>query len=635
MSWHGRMVVFDQDDAKAPEPPLRQSFTESAPPRTLQTPSMFNAPMIFWPLAVGGALALTGLVSVLARRCNVAHVRRFEGPTSRTLLILTGILVVAFTLRLHDIEGRGMSHVEVYVPNIELPDGISEPPPRLDFPAHMAFQWHDEPHPPGYYTFMFPWTRAFGTDLFWLRLPGVIFGTLSVLLLYLLSRQIFDDATALVAAAFLALNGHQVFWSQMARMYAPACLLGLLSTLLLLRLLQGRGGRLTAAGYVFFSLYGLGTQIYFWPLLAGQMLWTLLQRRPAWHTGTLQTVVIMLGTPLWTHAVYRARQSPLDAPSLDFVYEYLAFGFGVEREGGAPDLWRTPPEAILLGGAGLALFALISALWPTRRTALPDGSGTDPAPSEMDTPPRPPIGSLWLLAVGMALVIFGLAWSAQRRFPYLAGSAVLPILCLALPYLHRMVVGWFQDHLPLARYAKGKGLLFCLGIVPAALLFVVSFRVPLLISRGYLLFVPYLLALIAYGLMRLPKALPWISIIAAFAFLVHSTVWHKQCSEANAHGDMVAAMRERFEADDLIFVRPNDWVTTPTFYHLNGDWHRLVTSGWKRVTRQFPDARIWLPTYSDIPPLPGMQAALEDYEVIEDVSAVRTRARLYVRKGGR
>src|SRR5919202_5439012 len=90
--------------------------------------------------------------------------------TRRQWLVLaaavSGILLVGFLLRLHDLEKSTIGHIEMYVPGLELPDELSDPRPRLTVVQTLVGVVTDgEPHPPGYYLFMFGWTRLFGTSV--------------------------------------------------------------------------------------------------------------------------------------------------------------------------------------------------------------------------------------------------------------------------------------------------------------------------------------------------------------------------------------------------------------------------------------------------------------------------------------
>src|SRR5262249_6542305 len=73
-------------------------------------------------------------------------------PLSQVWIVI-GLLILivlggAF-LRLHGLDHKTLSHPEVYVPGIDLPEDISEPPPRLTFGWLVWWHFHDEPHPQG------------------------------------------------------------------------------------------------------------------------------------------------------------------------------------------------------------------------------------------------------------------------------------------------------------------------------------------------------------------------------------------------------------------------------------------------------------------------------------------------------
>src|SRR5262249_54070302 len=130
-------------------------------------------------------------------------------------------------------------------PGIDLPWYLSNPNPRFSLWQTLAGTIAGEPHPPGYYVVMLGWTKWFGSSILALRLPSVLFGIASILLIYVLARYTEDTLTALLAAAMLALNGLHLHLSQTARMYSMACFLGLLSTVLLVRMVKQAARQLT------------------------------------------------------------------------------------------------------------------------------------------------------------------------------------------------------------------------------------------------------------------------------------------------------------------------------------------------------------------------------------------------------
>lgn len=81
-----------------------------------------------------------------------------------------------------------------------------------------------------YFLIMRFW-MLFETNEFWLRLPSVVFGILSVFLVYRLGIKLFDKKVGLIAALLLALSPLAIFHSQEVRMYMLSVLLGLGGTL--------------------------------------------------------------------------------------------------------------------------------------------------------------------------------------------------------------------------------------------------------------------------------------------------------------------------------------------------------------------------------------------------------------------
>lgn len=75
-------------------------------------------------------------------------------------------------------------------------------------------------HPLGYYTLLWLWMQAFGQTLTSVRMLSVLAGTATVALSYLLTRDIFDEKTAAIAALVVALAPFPVHYSQEIRMYS-------------------------------------------------------------------------------------------------------------------------------------------------------------------------------------------------------------------------------------------------------------------------------------------------------------------------------------------------------------------------------------------------------------------------------
>jgi mannosyltransferase len=84
---------------------------------------------------------------------------------------------------------------------------------------------------------------VFGEHPWTIRLPAMVFGTVSVPVLYWLGRELTERAEALIAAGLLAVSYHHIWFSQNARGYTALLLATLLATWCFVRGLRGPGWR--------------------------------------------------------------------------------------------------------------------------------------------------------------------------------------------------------------------------------------------------------------------------------------------------------------------------------------------------------------------------------------------------------
>lgn len=86
-------------------------------------------------------------------------------------------------------------------------------------------------HPAGVQVFLFYYVKIFGESVTAIRLPFVLAGIVSVILLFIISRKWFGETTALFATASIAFLEFPILYSQIARPYSFGLLLILLSTI--------------------------------------------------------------------------------------------------------------------------------------------------------------------------------------------------------------------------------------------------------------------------------------------------------------------------------------------------------------------------------------------------------------------
>lgn len=98
--------------------------------------------------------------------------------------------------------------------------------PRFDF------------HPPGYFVILWLWTHLFGYSEIIVRIPSVIFGILTVWLVYLVGKNLMPKKFSLWGALLCAVNPLLIYYSQEARPYSFAAFTVVLSYYYFLRLLK-------------------------------------------------------------------------------------------------------------------------------------------------------------------------------------------------------------------------------------------------------------------------------------------------------------------------------------------------------------------------------------------------------------
>lgn len=598
--------------------------------------------------SLGIVLFLLGTLLMLERTIAlfVYNGRKYsdnEDPRSKTLnsrkdgvrykwvlvVIVVGVIISGALLRLQGLGERSMSHPEVYVPGIPLPKGISEPPPRLKWDQFLWWQLHtSEPHPPAYYSMMFLWTKVFGTGLFALRLPSVIFGLFALVAVFYVAKHVYDLNTGILSMALMAFNGHQIYWSQMARMYAMLCFLGLLSTLLLLKLLsETRRRHVLEPFYVAVSVWGLATEIFFWPFLATQIIWTiaLLKRSSqALRVLSLQTLIVILGAPLWAYAIYRAKYSHLLTPTLAFVEEYFSFGFLFEQ-----DQFSLPVrEQSALAMAGLVLFALALVLCAFRVRAKASLSlSGDPIP----------LRKMAIIAIGPVLMIVGMSLLTTRRSYAMLLAASIPFFALGVPAtFRRLAVRDWPAWLIRPRLSSPSHLILLLAFVPALFIIAISFVVPLTGSRMFILFTPFLLILIAKGVTTFfnkPALAVPLCVVVIILHVASISYFRNKPSDSRDYQELAHKLTTAVNSHDLIFVHRASWVTTPLFYYLHGNDYDFVASDFNDAVSARPNARVWLILFGEQQPTEEMESALSGFTLEATVSARRGRGLLFTRNG--
>ncbi len=132
--------------------------------------------------------------------------------------------------------------------SIWLDEAFSVAAARLSWGDLFALLWDSQANAGLYYVLLHPWL-VFGEDEFAVRSLSVLFAAATMPFFYALGARLFGRPTAVVASVLLALNASFVTYAQEARTYTLVVFLVVLSSYLLLLLLE-RPTPLVQTGYV-------------------------------------------------------------------------------------------------------------------------------------------------------------------------------------------------------------------------------------------------------------------------------------------------------------------------------------------------------------------------------------------------
>ena len=287
--------------------------------------------------------------------------------TIKKLPVLLGLILLL---------GAGLRVYRVGSEGIWLDEGVSLSR-AASSPAEIVSGRDPDPSPPLYYLLLHFWIRGFGDSELSIRIPSVIFGTVSIFLLYLVGREFFDRRTGLTAALFLALAAFPVYFSREARMYSLLLTLSLASFYCLGRLIR-KGSKTAGIWYLLATAGVLYTHNLGISTILAQNIFLLIvfqqsgraEKLPAGCWYSLQGMLLILYLP-----------------GLSVVLRQMSFVRGGywSPPPAAVDLWRTARlyagssagAAILIAGAAVALLPGDNRrepgdgrLFPHRRTFL-------------------------------------------------------------------------------------------------------------------------------------------------------------------------------------------------------------------------------------------------------------------------
>jgi mannosyltransferase len=353
--------------------------------------------------------------------------------------ILLLIVALAVFLRFYRLDFQSLWYDEAYTASVTNPASVG-----------LSYIWSSGPvayMPPLHHTIVYL-SRLVGTGEVSLRLPSVLAGILTVILIYVTAKYCFNRRVGAFAALIATVSTFHVYYSQEARAYALLMLLSIASTYFLVRALREKR-RVWWLLYVAGSALGMYTHLFMAFVLLAQNVYLLMEWEAkrvsgrAWVFSQIGT--ILLFSPwLLTNAVF---------------YKEVLVGVGGAAERADRDLWMpTPYPALPLAMVGIFFH----------------GGSFDIEPIA-------------------GILNLGHQWSAVFAWPVEAIHRIfVPYLLLAAIALWRL-----RKRIECRRHGILIGVMLML---PLVLMFAVSLHTRILNERYFSFAYPYFCVLIALGI---------------------------------------------------------------------------------------------------------------------------------------
>lgn len=187
---------------------------------------------------------------------QVNYLSKVNSLFSRRVCLVLGvgvILLLGLLLRVVDID-RHYWYDEAC--SIQMTNDISE---------YFDDSIREDKNPPLYFIFLAFWIKFFGQSEVFLRIPSVFFSVVSILLVFFLAREVFDNKIAVLSSLVFAVLPFNIWHSQEVRPYSLSVFLTLFMVLLCVKYIKKRSLR-TLSLFLTFSVLSIYCTYYAWLL---------------------------------------------------------------------------------------------------------------------------------------------------------------------------------------------------------------------------------------------------------------------------------------------------------------------------------------------------------------------------------
>lgn len=145
--------------------------------------------------------------------------------------VLSAIILAGLALRLYGLNAKSLWYDEACSLNLSAYNiGEIFTDPNINDPIPK----------PLYFILLKAWTAVFGFSEIATRMLSVLFGVLSILLIYKLGKILFNKETGLCAAFLLSISSYNIYYSQQVRYYSIFLFLSLISMFLYFKMIKNK-----------------------------------------------------------------------------------------------------------------------------------------------------------------------------------------------------------------------------------------------------------------------------------------------------------------------------------------------------------------------------------------------------------
>ncbi len=424
-------------------------------------------------------------------------------------------------------------------------------------------------HPPLFYLFHHFWLRLFGASETAIRSISVLFALLTIVVLYLLSRRLFNHATAVMTVLLLVFSPWHIWISQNGRSNAMLLFLVCSSTLFLLHLLQSRQKRWYVL-YGLTTLMALLTHYFAFMIWAAQIAFVFIyapSHRKLASTWQQINLAVLLGYFIWlpfmisqfmtkTRPMYKLLSWPFIKNLFSYLNPHAAVSYAI----------------LFYLGAILMLFLFIFGLIRSHRNYIEITSVRN-GQIEAKIKQRLLIGfSVAVLCNLIGALYFNIGRTLPILLKHILQNSSIYATCIKpyhLDQLHSLQASFFAAAIiglvcmlgicgivrfsgaPLSLVKKNgsaavSAFFLIMLVTPLALAALLSLKSPYLLLRNMVVILPFYLMIVAHGVMQLPGRWRWAVagalMVITFFSLRNYEAWYQKDDWRNA-ADMLKKNR--------------------------------------------------------------------------------------------